>query len=162
MTYFSYIESPLGSLCAVGDGQRLTGLYLPQHKGWSGPAADWQEDDGPFEAVRSQLAEYFAGNRQEFDVPLSFVGTPFQQRVWQELLAIPFGETTTYAELARRMGQPSACRAVGHANGCNPISILVPCHRVIGTSGKLSGYAGGLQKKEWLLAWERQQCAAVA
>jgi methylated-DNA-[protein]-cysteine S-methyltransferase len=106
--------------------------------------------------VRAQLAEYFAGARQEFDVPLQLGGTPFQQHVWQELLRIPFGVTITYAELAKRVGKPAAARAVGHASGRNPVAIIVPCHRVIGANGKLTGYAGGMDKKEWLLAWERR------
>ncbi|QDU25757.1 Methylated-DNA--protein-cysteine methyltransferase [Anatilimnocola aggregata] len=153
-THFSYIDSPLGQLFAQGSEQFVTGLYLPDHKGWQGADIDCQQSDAPFAALREQLAEYFAGERQQFDVALQLLGTPFQQRVWQELVRIPFGETITYGELARRVGQPTAARAVGHANGRNPISILVPCHRVIGTSGKLTGYAGGVERKEWLLAWE--------
>jgi len=151
---YSYIESPLGDLCARGDGEAVTGLFLPEHKRWAGPAA-WQRADSPFLELRRQLTEYFAGQRMWFDVPLRSAGTTFQQRVWQQLLQIPFATTITYQELARRIGQPSASRAVGHANGRNPISILVPCHRVIGASGKLTGYAGGLDKKHWLLDWER-------
>jgi methylated-DNA-[protein]-cysteine S-methyltransferase len=158
-TYFSYIEGPLGQMCVQGDGHFITGLFLPQHKGWRGPGADWQRTETPFAAVREQLAEYFAGRRKQFDVPLKLVGTTFQQRVWQELVRIPFGTTITYGELARRVGQPTASRAVGHANGRNPISILVPCHRVIGAGGQLTGYAGGLDKKETLLAWERNAAA---
>jgi methylated-DNA-[protein]-cysteine S-methyltransferase len=159
-TYYSYLDSPLGRLFVQGDGQFVTGLYLPQHKGWPGPDPLWRQLDKPFAAVREQLAEYFAGERQQFDVPLKLAGTPFQQRVWQELARIPFGKTITYAQLAQRVGQPTASRAVGNANGRNPISILVPCHRVIGTSGKLTGYAGGVEKKEWLLEWERGGAAA--
>jgi methylated-DNA-[protein]-cysteine S-methyltransferase len=143
-----------------GDGQFVTGLYMPQHKGWRGPDAAWQPSDAPFAAIRAQLAEYFAGERQQFDVPLKLAGTPFQQRVWQELVRIPFGTTITYAQLAQRVGKPTASRAVGHANGRNPISILVPCHRVIGANGKLTGYAGGVDKKQWLLAWERRAVGA--
>jgi len=154
-TYYSTIDSPLGQIFLQGDGQLLTGLFMPQHKGWRGPDASWQPSDAPFSIVRQQLAEYFAGERQQFDVPLKLAGTPFQQRVWHELVRIPFGTTITYAQLAQRIGQPTASRAVGHANGRNPISILVPCHRVIGADGKLTGYGGGLDKKEWLLAWER-------
>jgi methylated-DNA-[protein]-cysteine S-methyltransferase len=159
-TYYSYIDSPLGRMFAQGDGQFLTALYMPSHKGWEGPDASWQQSDAPFAAVREQLTEYFAGDRQEFDVPLKVAGTPFQQRVWKELVRIPFGTTITYAELARRVGKPTASRAVGHANGRNPISIIVPCHRVIGADGKLTGYAGGVDKKEWLLAWERRATKA--
>jgi methylated-DNA-[protein]-cysteine S-methyltransferase len=158
-TYYSHIECPLGQVCIQGDGQFITGLYLPLHKGWKGPDATWQQSDAPFATARKQLAEYFAGERQQFDLPLQLQGTSFQQRVWRELMNIPFGATITYAELARRVGQPTASRAVGAANGRNPISIIVPCHRVIGASGKLTGYAGGVDKKEWLLAWERRTIA---
>lgn len=154
-TYYTTIDSPLGPLVALSDGAFLTGLYLPNHKGWNGPAAAWVESETPFAAGRRQLSEYFAGTRQEFDVPLRSEGTPFQQQVWRELARIPFGTTITYAELARRIGQPGASRAVGNANGRNPISILVPCHRVVGTNGTLTGYAGGVEKKQWLLAFER-------
>jgi methylated-DNA-[protein]-cysteine S-methyltransferase len=152
--YYTTIDSPLGSLVALSDSESLTGLYLPHHKGWDGPDAAWVQSEAPFSAVRRQLSEYFAGTRQEFDVPLHSEGTPFQQQVWRELVRIPFGTTITYAELARRIGQPSASRAVGNANGRNPISILVPCHRVVGADGKLTGYAGGVEKKKWLLAFE--------
>ena len=157
---YSHIASPLGRLFAQGDGQFVTGLFMPQHIGWRGPDASWRRSDASFAVVREQLAEYFAGERQQFDVPLKLAGTPFQQRVWQELVRIPFGTTITYAQLARRVGKPTASRAVGHANSRNPISIVVPCHRVIGADGKLTGYAGGVDKKEWLLAWER--CAPGA
>jgi methylated-DNA-[protein]-cysteine S-methyltransferase len=154
-TCYSDIDSPLGPLFVQGDGQFVTGLFMPQHKGWPGPDASWQRSDASFAAIREQLAEYFAGERQQFDVPLKLAGTPFQQHVWRELVRIPFGTTITYAQLAQRIGKPTASRAVGAANGRNPISILVPCHRVIGASGKLTGYAGGIDKKQWLLAWER-------
>lgn len=153
--YYSYVDSPLGRMIVQGDGLFVTGLFMPHHKGWRGPDASWQEFDAPFNTVREQLAEYFAGKRQQFDVPLKLFGTPFQQRVWRELVRIPFGTTITYAQLALRVGKPTASRAVGHANGRNPISIIVPCHRVIGANGKLTGYAGGVDKKQWLLAWER-------
>ncbi|HVW01900.1 MAG TPA: methylated-DNA--[protein]-cysteine S-methyltransferase [Planctomycetaceae bacterium] len=160
-TYFSEMESPVGRLLLQGDGQFLTGLHMPLHKHWDGPEADWERSDEALAIVRSQLAEYFAGDRQEFDVPLRFIGTSYQQRVWSELQNISFGQTITYAELARRVGQPTAARAVGHANARNPISIIVPCHRVIGVNGKLTGYAGGLDRKEWLLAWERAAVPAA-
>ena len=152
---YSYIDSSLGQLFVQGDGQCVTGLFMPQHKGWRGPDASWQRSDAPFAAVREQLAEYFAGQRRQFDVPIELAGTPFQRRVWQELLQIPFGTTISYAQLAGRVGRPTASRAVGHANGRNPISIIVPCHRVVGANGKLTGYAGGVDKKQRLLALER-------
>jgi methylated-DNA-[protein]-cysteine S-methyltransferase len=128
---------------------------MPHHKGWPVPQASWRQTDAPFASVRAQLAEYFAGTRQQFDLPLKLGGTPFQQQVWQELLRIPFGETISYAELAKRIGKPTGARAVGHANGRNPVSIIVPCHRVIGANGTLTGYGGGMDKKKWLLDWER-------
>lgn len=154
-TCYTMIDSPLGSLVAQGDGTFLTGLYLPKHKGWDGIDAAWVRSDEVFSAVRTELAEYFAGARREFDVPLRSEGTPFQKQVWRELQRIPFGTTITYSELARRIGQPTASRAVGSANSRNPISILVPCHRVVGADGKLTGYAGGVEQKQWLLTFER-------
>jgi methylated-DNA-[protein]-cysteine S-methyltransferase len=157
-TYYSYIASPVGQLFVCGDEEFLSALYLPNHKGERGPEADWRQADAPFAAVREQLAEYFSGARQQFDVPLKLTGTHFQLRVWQELVRIPFGTTISYAQLAQRLGQPTATRAVGNANGRNPVSIIVPCHRVIGANGKLTGYGGGMEKKEWLLAWERGAC----
>jgi methylated-DNA-[protein]-cysteine S-methyltransferase len=159
-TYYSYFDCPLGRLFVQGDGHFVTGLFLPHHKGWRGPDAAWQLSDAPFASIREQLADYFAGKRREFDVPIKLAGTPFQLRVWQELVRIPFGTTITYAQLAQRIGKPTASRAVGHANGRNPISIIVPCHRVIGADGKLTGYAGGVDKKQWLLAWERRTAAS--
>jgi methylated-DNA-[protein]-cysteine S-methyltransferase len=160
--YYTFFESPLGRLFVQGDGQFVTGLYMPQHKRWTGPDAAWREGDAPFAAVRTQLNEYFAGERRHFDVPVKLVGTSFQQRVWRELVKIPFGTTISYAQLARRVGQPAAARAVGHANGRNPVPIIVPCHRVIGANGKLTGYAGGIEQKRRLLAWEhRAETAAL-
>ncbi len=154
MNYYTRLDTPLGQLHVQGDGRFVTGLYLPDHKGWAGPDGSSQRTDAPFSAVREQLDAYFAGERQQFDVPFKLTGTPFQERVWQELTQIPFGETISYAELARRVGSPAAARAVGAANGRNPISILVPCHRVVGATGRLTGYAGGVEKKRWLLTWE--------
>lgn len=153
--FFDHLASPLGELLIVGDGVHVTRLYLPNHKGAARPDASWRRAAAPFDQARQELAEYFAGDRQTFDVPLRAAGTMFQQRVWQELVRIPFGSTISYAELARRVGQPTASRAVGNANGRNPISIMVPCHRVIGADGRLTGYAGGLANKRWLLDWER-------
>jgi len=159
-TMYSAIDSPLGRLCVQGDGQFVTGLFLPAHKGWKGPDPGWRRCDSSFRDVRQQLDEYFSGERRQFDLPLKLTGTPFQLRVWRELAAIPLGETITYAQLAQRIGQPTASRAVGHANGRNPISIIVPCHRVIGVGGKLTGYGGGVDAKRWLLDWERSLIAA--
>jgi len=149
-------DSPLGRLCLQGDGDVLTGLYMPNHGGWQGPDAESRQSDASFAAAREQLCEYFAGTRRQFDLPIRLEGTPFQQRVWQQLLAIPFGKTITYGQLARQIGNPNASRAVGLANSRNPISIIVPCHRVIGSNGTLTGYAGGLHIKQWLIEQERQ------
>lgn len=160
-TLYTFIDSPLGRLFVQGDGQFVTGLYLPGQKSWRGADTAGRQSDAAFVAARKQLAEYFAGERRQFDVPVRLAGTPFQLRVWQELVRIPFGTTITYAELARRIGHPTASRAVGRANGCNPISIIVPCHRVIGANGNLTGYAGGVDKKQWLLAWEHR-CVTTA
>jgi methylated-DNA-[protein]-cysteine S-methyltransferase len=155
MNAYTYLDSPIGRLLLTSDGSALTGLYMePSRKAQS--TAGWSEDGGvePLpEAVR-QLTEYFAGERREFDLPLRLQGTAFQQRVWQELAKIPYGVTWSYGELAKRISKPSASRAVGLANGRNPISILVPCHRVIGADGSLTGYGGGLERKRWLLAHE--------
>lgn len=152
--YYCYFESPIGRIVIQGNGDFVTGLYLPNHKGWQQPDSSWVQDELPFTEVRVQLTEYFAGERTQFEIPLKLQGTPFQQQVWNELRRIPYGTTLRYGELAQRIGQPNASRAVGNANGRNPISIIVPCHRVIGSDGRLTGYAGGITKKQWLLDWE--------
>ena len=127
----------------------------------SAPAlgARWVQDDGPFRAECEQLISYFEGERVTFDLALELAGTPFQRRVWQELCAIPYGCAISYAELARRIGKPGASRAVGSANGRNPVSIIVPCHRVIAADGGLGGYGGGLDRKRWLLEHEAEVLA---
>jgi methylated-DNA-[protein]-cysteine S-methyltransferase len=124
------------------------------HKYGPAPRPNWRRDDAALEPAARQLAAYFAGERTSFDMPLDLHGTEFQRRVWQALLAIPFGETTSYGEIARRIGAPSAVRAVGGAVGRNPISIVVPCHRVVGSNGSLTGFGGGLDRKRWLLSHE--------
>jgi methylated-DNA-[protein]-cysteine S-methyltransferase len=156
------IDSPLGPLRLYAEDDALTGLYLPRQAAPAAPAAPAppaRDTPAPVPVLAraaAQLAEYFAGTRRDFDVPLAPRGTGFQSLVWRELARIPYGETRTYGELARVLGRPSASRAVGAANGKNPISILVPCHRVIAGSGALTGYAGGLDAKRWLLAHEAQ------
>ncbi len=155
MNAYSYLESPIGRLLLTSDGTALTGLYMePSRKAQC--VDGWLEDAtvAPLSAATRQLTEYFEGTRREFDLPLRFHGTTFQTRVWRELTEIPYGETWSYGQLARRIDKPSASRAVGLANGRNPISILVPCHRVIGADGSLTGYGGGLERKQWLLAHE--------
>jgi methylated-DNA-[protein]-cysteine S-methyltransferase len=155
MNAFSYFASPIGRLLLTSDGTALTGLYMePSRKAQS--TEGWAQDAAiaPLAATLRQLSEYFAGTRREFDLPLRLEGSTFQQRVWRELTEIPYGVTWSYGQLAKRIGNPSASRAVGLANGRNPISIVVPCHRVIGADGSLTGYGGGLERKSWLLAHE--------
>ena len=155
MNAFTYFESPIGRLLLTTDGTALTGLFMePSRKAQS--TDGWADDItvAPLAPAVRQLEEYFAGTRREFDLPLRFQGTQFQTRVWRELVEIPYGRTLSYGELAQRIDKPSASRAVGLANGRNPISILVPCHRVIGADGSLTGYGGGLERKRWLLAHE--------
>jgi methylated-DNA-[protein]-cysteine S-methyltransferase len=156
-TYFTTLDSPVGEIFVQGEEGFVTGLYLSNHKHWRGPPVDCRRDDRALAVAREQLAEYFAGERQVFDLPLRLVGTDFQKAVWRQLAEIPFGVSISYAELARRVGQPTATRAVGAANGRNPISIIVPCHRVIATNGKLTGYGGGLENKKWLLDHEESR-----
>jgi len=152
---YTLLDSPLGALLAVRDGTGLTGLYLPTGKRPKRPEPSWDRDDGAFDDVGNQLAQYFAGQRTRFELDLNPAGTHFQQRVWMHLRTIPYGRTATYGETARAIGAPEAVRAVGLANGRNPISIVVPCHRVIGANGSLTGYGGGLDAKRWLLDLER-------
>jgi methylated-DNA-[protein]-cysteine S-methyltransferase len=147
--------SPLGPLLLVADdADQLCGLYLPNHKG--APAAVGQPGaGGVIDRAAAQLGEYFAGERTAFDLPLATAGSPLQEQVWAALRAVPFGTTTTYGQIAGGLGLgPGAARAVGTANGRNPLSIIVPCHRVIGASGSLIGYAGGLEAKRRLLTHE--------
>lgn len=153
MAYWCEIESPIGPLQLHSDGVHLTTLYMRS----SVPTSCPPEPDLPvLQRTTAQLNEYFRGEREEFDLPLALGGTSFQQRVWSELQQIPYGTTISYGELARRIGQPTASRAVGLANGQNPISIIVPCHRVIGSTGKLTGYGGGLERKKLLLQHESE------
>ena len=156
ITLYSYHESPVGRLLLSGTGDALSGVWIlgEKHAPEIGPA--WREDDAPFVDAKRQLDEYFAGARVEFDLPLAAEGTVFQQQVWAALLRIPCGRTKTYGQLAEEIGNPKAMRAVGLANGKNPISIIVPCHRVIGANGTLTGYGGGLKAKAWLLEHEGQ------
>lgn len=155
-TLFSVIDSPVGELLLTSDGSSLIGVYMQDQKDAVKQTENWQRDDAALSEPRAQLLAYFAGELRAFELPLAFDGTPFQQRVWRALCDIPYGETISYGELARRIGRPTAFRAVGLANGQNPISIVVPCHRVIGTNGSLTGYGGGLPRKRWLLAHERR------
>jgi methylated-DNA-[protein]-cysteine S-methyltransferase len=153
--YCHEIASPIGTLLLVSNGNALTGLYMTDHQGGPQPSANWQRDDRKFDVVCGELAAYFDGALHDFSIALEPRGTVFQKQVWNELRRIPYGETISYGELARRIGQPGASRAVGRANGQNPISIIVPCHRVIGADGTLTGYGGGLDRKQRLLELER-------
>ena len=146
------VASPVGPLTLVAEEGLLAGLYLAEHR--HAPDLDLPVDEAGLPAVREQLSAYFARDLKEFDVPLAVTGTPFQRQVWAALRTIPYGETWSYRDLAEAIGRPSAVRAVGLANGRNPVSIVVPCHRVIGANGDLTGYGGGLAAKEWLLAHE--------
>lgn len=150
------IESPIGRLLLMANDEGLVGAYMQNHKGGPRPLGRHTADHDVLEQAGQQLREYFAGRRREFDVALSLGGTEFQRRVWKALGEIPFGETRSYAEIARRAGRPIAARAVGAAVGRNPVSIIVPCHRVVGSDGSLTGFAGGLSRKRWLLAHERE------
>jgi methylated-DNA-[protein]-cysteine S-methyltransferase len=154
MKRYTYQPSPLGDLLLVRDEQGITGLYLPTGKHPVTPAVDWARDDDAFDDIRGQLEEYFAGTRREFDLTLNPSGTAFQKLVWRALVDIPYGETASYGKTAAAIGEPRAARAVGLANGQNPISIVVPCHRVVGADGSLTGYGGGLDAKRWLLSHE--------
>jgi methylated-DNA-[protein]-cysteine S-methyltransferase len=154
MILFTTEPSPVGELTLVGDGRSLTGLYMTDHRHRPPLPAGARRDDSAFAAARLQLGEYFAGERTRFDLPLKLEGTLFQREVWRALRDIGYGETESYGALARRIGRPHASRAVGLANGRNPISIVVPCHRVVGASGSLTGYGGGIERKRFLLQLE--------
>jgi methylated-DNA-[protein]-cysteine S-methyltransferase len=151
---YSVFESPIGQLVLSGGDQALSGIAFSDSKKAPEIDASWSRDDGAFARVAEQLSAYFAGELTRFELDLAPQGTPFQQRVWAALLTIPYGATTTYGKLAESLGDPRATRAVGLANGRNPIPIVIPCHRVIGADGSLTGYGGGMRRKQWLLAHE--------
>ncbi len=157
-THYTTMPSPVGELTLYGDGEALGGLLTPHKDGASRTVPErWVAGARPFAEAERQLTAYFAGELKEFDLPLAPAGTAWQLRVWRALTTIPYGETAGYGQLAEELGKPTASRAVGTANGRNPISIIVPCHRVIGANGSLTGYAGGLERKEFLLALERSR-----
>jgi len=155
-TYYSYQKTPIGQLLLAGDGDYLELLGFPSGKMKRTHEATWVEDDNPFRDVTFQLDSYFAGALKEFDLPLAPKGTEFQESVWNALTKIPYGETWSYGELAIYIGKPKASRAVGAANGLNPIPVIIPCHRVIGANGKLTGFGGGLDTKQYLLGLEAE------
>jgi methylated-DNA-[protein]-cysteine S-methyltransferase len=159
--YTWHTDSPLGDLRLISDGEHLTGLYMPSPKGPPPEPIGAHPDAGPFRDVVAELDAYFSGALTRFTVPVAGAGTPFQQKVWAALLDIPYGHTDTYGGIAARIGSPKAMRAVGLANGRNPVSIIVPCHRVVGADGSLTGYGGGLAKKEILLTREQRVLATT-
>ncbi|MCG8416296.1 MAG: methylated-DNA--[protein]-cysteine S-methyltransferase [Pseudomonadales bacterium] len=153
-TYYCYHDTPIGPLLLAGDGKALSLLGFPGGSMARRHESDWIEKKSAFKEVIKQLDKYFAGELEEFDVPLAPEGTDFQQAVWQALTEIPYGETWSYGQLAKHIGKPKASRAVGAANGINPIPVIIPCHRVIGSNGKLTGFGGGLETKSYLLNLE--------
>ena len=155
--HYRTLTSPIGSLLLAGDREGLRFLLFANGRKEVRPRAEWMPDGGELDEPARQLDEYFRGHRREFRIAVAPEGTDFQRSVWAELQRIPFGETISYGELAARIGNPKAVRAVGLANGSNPISIVIPCHRVIGSNGSLVGYGGGLPTKQALLALERGQ-----
>ena len=154
MMFYSHMDSPIGRLLLAGDESGLRLISFPTGSRTRYVEPGWTENDAPFVETKRQLAAYFAGTLTEFDLPLAPEGTPFQLSVWQALRRIPYGDTVSYGAIAQAIGRPSASRAVGAANGANPLPIVVPCHRVIGSTGRLTGFGGGLDTKAALLALE--------
>ena len=158
---YRHLDSPIGQLLVAGDDKGLRFLlFVHEHRSGKRdvkPEPEWEPDRGGLKDAVRQLTAYFAGKLRDFDIPVAPAGTPFQRSVWDELQRIPYGETISYGELARRLDNPKAVRAVGLANGSNPISVIIPCHRVIGSNGSLVGYGGGLPIKQALLSLERGQ-----
>ena len=161
-TIWTSIDSPIGALRVTASDDGLTGVYMEQHRhAPAGVDASWVRDDAAFAETRRQFAAYFDGRLHQFDLPLAPVGTVFQRTVWDALRTIPYGQVRSYGELAEQIGRPTASRAVGMANGRNPLSIIVPCHRVIGSTGALTGYGGGLERKRTLLKLEAAHVGAL-
>jgi methylated-DNA-[protein]-cysteine S-methyltransferase len=160
-TDLTLIASPIGDILLSTDGRAVTGLFMNPPSDRIDPAATRRPADAFAKAAAQQLRDYFEGARRQFELPIVFRGTPFQERAWKGLLTIPYGETISYAELARRIGAAGSARAVGTALGRNPVAIIVPCHRVIGSSGSLVGFGGGLDRKRWLLELERATCPGL-
>jgi methylated-DNA-[protein]-cysteine S-methyltransferase len=157
-TRYSVLETPIGEFVLRGDsGGTLSSAFFVDGMKAMTPQADWRRDDAAFKVAREQLAAYFAGELTTFDIHLHPHGTVFQRRVWDAVSGIPYGATSTYGRLATHIGEPTAFRAVGAANGRNPLPILIPCHRLIGADGGLTGYGGGMHRKQWLLALEARR-----
>ena len=162
MTAFDEIDTPIGPLLLFGDEEGLRGISFQAGRHPLAAPPEWRRSAEPFRGIVGELQAYFAGELVRFESRLAPRGTPFQLEVWSFLRTIPYGETTTYAEIARRLGRPSACRAVGAANGRNPIPVVIPCHRVVGADGSLTGFGGGLPIKRALLALEARRAPAAA
>ena len=160
-TVYTHLASPLGPLLITSNGHKITRLQMAGKTPRNIPST-WTESEEPFADVHRQLCSYFEGHRHAFNIPLGPAGTAFQRRVWTALQQIPFGATCTYGDLAHRLGHPRAAQAVGAANGQNPIAILIPCHRVVGADGSLTGYAGGLDRKQYLLRLEAKHSGLFA
>jgi methylated-DNA-[protein]-cysteine S-methyltransferase len=156
MHYYDYYKSPRGRMLLVADDKALTGVYFTGQKYQPSIEEEWRRDGAhaPLRQAKREIAEYFAGTRTRFTIKIAAHGTPFQCAVWKAIASVKFGRTIAYAELARRAGRPGSARAAGAATGRNPISIVVPCHRIVGSNGSLTGYAGGLAKKRALLDLE--------
>jgi len=154
--FYGVLDSPVGPLTLAGEGKRLHLIAFPSDRYAAKRRETWRRDDTRFAEAFRQLSAYFAGSLTRFDLPLRFAGTAFQNTVWRALCDIPYGETISYGELARRIGRPTASRAVGTANGANPLPIVVPCHRVIGADRSLTGFGGGVEVKRFLLEHERK------
>ncbi len=157
--YFTEFASPIGKLRLTGTGAALTGVFMESERHTSAQSRDAVRDAAPLREARQQLDEYFGGERREFSLVLDADGTEFQRSVWRALRGIPYGATASYGDIAKRIRNPKAVRAVGLANGRNPISIIIPCHRVIGADGSLTGYGGGIERKRFLLALEKLHAA---
>jgi methylated-DNA-[protein]-cysteine S-methyltransferase len=160
--FYDDVDTPIGRIQLVADDNALVHVGLPYSKHPFPVQPGWRRDPQRLTGAKDQFVAWFAGERQDFDLALHPRGTPFQLAVWQALRTIGYARTASYAELARRIGRPRAVRAVGAANGANPLSIVVPCHRVIGSNGSLTGYGGGLEAKQWLLAHERRHARDMA
>lgn len=160
--YYSYLDSPVGPLLLVGDDEELTMISFSRGKKSRHVRPEWQRRDSAFGQARRELEEYFAGRRREFTVPVRPRGTPFQLAVWSALRTIPYGSTRSYRDIAEQIGRAKATRAVGMANGSNPLPIVVPCHRVIGANGSLTGFGGGIETKRFLLELERSHSGLFA
>ena len=153
-TYYAYLDSPIGRILVAGDGETVSRISFTTGHSVLQPEPGWVDDGVPLRAATEQLEQYFAGERRRFDLRLSLRGTPFQKRAWEVLLTIPYGEAWSYGQVADALGSPGAARAVGRANATNPLPLVVPCHRVIGADGTLTGFGGGLSAKQWLLRFE--------